>query len=174
MDYWDIHNFGPEPAQWDYGDWHHAVMGVGLGTDRGPVAVTWTNTFHTYGVDVFHDRIEDHLDLWEEGPERIGPQGESGSFWDRCLGTPVHRTASHWVRVELGRWADGTVVESAHVVHVPAAIRLDFAAGAVWFVAAIPQLPDMRRAVQLGDEIMVVFSREKLRDMGFDDAAFLR
>jgi hypothetical protein len=20
VDYWDIHNFGPEPARWDYGD----------------------------------------------------------------------------------------------------------------------------------------------------------
>ena len=28
VDYWDIHSFGEGPAQWDYGDWHHAVMGV--------------------------------------------------------------------------------------------------------------------------------------------------
>jgi hypothetical protein len=27
IDYWDIHNFAPEPARWDYGEWHHAVMG---------------------------------------------------------------------------------------------------------------------------------------------------
>ncbi|WP_329004018.1 hypothetical protein OHA18_11565 [Kribbella sp. NBC_00709] len=33
VDYWDIHNYGPEPARWDYGDWHHAVMGVQLSTD---------------------------------------------------------------------------------------------------------------------------------------------
>src|SRR5262249_7024246 len=26
--YWDVHNFADEPARWDYGDWHHAVMGV--------------------------------------------------------------------------------------------------------------------------------------------------
>lgn len=45
VDYWDVHNFGPEPASWDHGDWHHAVMGVQLGTDVGPVTVTWTSTF---------------------------------------------------------------------------------------------------------------------------------
>lgn len=45
VDYWDVHNFGPEPAEWDYGDWHHAVMGVELMTDAGPVTVTWTTTF---------------------------------------------------------------------------------------------------------------------------------
>jgi hypothetical protein len=32
VDYWDVHDLGPEPARWDYGDWHHAVMGV---QDRG-------------------------------------------------------------------------------------------------------------------------------------------
>ncbi|MEU5260980.1 hypothetical protein [Amycolatopsis sp. NPDC021455] len=173
VDYWDIRGFGSEPAQWDYGDWHHAVMGVGLGTDAGPVAVTWTSTFFCYGVEVFHDRIEDHLVLGEGGPERNGPHGSS---WSPYLGTPVRRAASHWERVELGpaRRSDGTVVEPARVVHVPAAIRLDFAAGPVWFVAAIPRPPDMRRVFPLGDEIMVVFSREKMRDLGFGDAAFLR
>jgi len=38
---------------WDYGDWHHAVMGVDLLTDRGPSCVLWTSTFHPYGVEVF-------------------------------------------------------------------------------------------------------------------------
>ncbi|MGW6441466.1 hypothetical protein [Lentzea sp. NPDC055074] len=176
VDYWDIHNFSPEPARWDYGDWHHAVMGVGLLTDSGPVTVTWTSTFHPYGVEVFHDRIEDHLVLGEDGPERVGPRIESGSPWDRYLGTPIRRTASHWERLELGpsRRTDGSVVASARVVDVPTALRIDFPAGSVWFVAAIPQAPEMQRVFLPGDEIMVVFSREKMRDMGFEDAAFLR
>ncbi|GAA0459036.1 hypothetical protein Aca07nite_59380 [Actinoplanes capillaceus] len=42
VDYWGVHNFSPEPAEWDYGDWHHAVMGAQLNTDRGPVTVTRT------------------------------------------------------------------------------------------------------------------------------------
>jgi len=52
VDYWDTHNFGAEPAPWDYGNWHHAVMGVQLTTGGGPVAVTWTSTFFPYGVEV--------------------------------------------------------------------------------------------------------------------------
>ncbi|GLZ35338.1 hypothetical protein Lesp02_75250 [Lentzea sp. NBRC 105346] len=60
------------------------------------------------------------------------------------------------------------------VVDVPTALRVDFLAGAVWFVAAIPQAPEMQRVFVLGDEMMVVFSHGKMRDMGFDDAAFLR
>ncbi|MCW3820163.1 hypothetical protein ONA91_37610 [Micromonospora sp. DR5-3] len=56
---------------------------------------------------------------------------------------------------------------------MPVALRLDFAAGSVWFIAGIPQLPDPRRVFILGDEIMVAFSAEKMRDMGFDDPAFL-
>jgi hypothetical protein len=40
VDYWYVYNFGPAPASWDYGDWHHPVMGVQLGTDLGPVTVT--------------------------------------------------------------------------------------------------------------------------------------
>ena len=43
-------------------------------------------------------------------------------------------------------------------------MRLDFAAGSIWIVAAIPQLPDPQRVVIPGDEIMVVFSARKMRD----------
>jgi hypothetical protein len=77
VDYWDIHNFGSEPARWDYGEWHHAVMGVQLSTDADPVTVTWTNTFHPYGVEVCDDPIERHLVLNEAGPQRNGPDGAS-------------------------------------------------------------------------------------------------
>ena len=69
--YWDVHNFGPEPAPWDYGDWHHAVMGVELGTDLGPVTVTWTDTFYPYGVEVLDEPIEHRLASGDEGPERV-------------------------------------------------------------------------------------------------------
>ncbi|WP_340682747.1 hypothetical protein LCL61_29335 [Amycolatopsis coloradensis] len=57
---------------------------------------------------------------------------------------------------------------------VPLAVRLDFAAGAVWFVAAMPEPPEWRRVFVGGDEIMVVFSPEKMLDMGFGDTPFLR
>ena len=80
-----------------------------------------------------------------------------------------------WERVTIGpsRRADGTITGPPYSVGVPVAIRLDFAGDAVWFVAGIPQLPDPRRVFIPGDEIMVVFSGDKMRDMGFDDPALL-
>jgi hypothetical protein len=176
VDYWDVQNFGPEPARWDYGDWHHAVMGVQLGTDLGPVTLTWTNAFYPYGVEVFHDRIEDHLVLGEDGPARIGPDADGANPWAQHLGSLIRGTACHWEQLEVGpsRRADGSIVGPAYSVELPTAVRVDFQSGAVWFVAAIPQQPDMQRVFIPGDEIMVVFSPEKMRDMGFDDPAFLR
>lgn len=174
VDYWDVHNFGSEPAPWDYGNWHHAVMGVGLDTDAGQATITWTDTFYSYGVEVLDGRIEDHLRAGDEGPERVGPDVGSAGPWDRYLRTPIHGTAAHWERLELGpsRRADGTVVEPASAVDVPLALRLDFAAGSVWFVAALPEPPDWQRVFVGGDEIMVVFSPDRMRDMGFGDATF--
>jgi hypothetical protein len=176
VDYWDVHNFGSEPASWDFGEWHHAVMGVQLGTDLGPVTVTWTSTFYPYGVEVFHEPIEDYLVLGESGPERIGPHVDGTSPWAPLLGTTIRGTACHWERLQIGpsRRPDGSIATPANSVDVPVALRLDFTAAAVWFVAGIPQLPDPRRVFIPGDEIMVVFSGEKMRDMGFDDPAFLQ
>jgi hypothetical protein len=172
VDYWDVHNFGPEPAQWDHGDWHHAVMGVELGTDAGPVTVTWTNTFYPYGVEVFHEPIANHLRLGEEGPQRIGPTGT----WGQRLGTAILGAASHWERLDLGPSCrtDGTVVDPPRSADLPIALRIDFTAGPVWFVAAIPCGPLLQDTFIPGDEIMVVFSEDKMRAMGFEDPAFLR
>jgi hypothetical protein len=176
VDYWDVRNFSPEPAPWDYGDWHHAVMGVQLDTDLGPVTVTWTSTFYPYGVEVFHEPIDRHLVLGESGPQRIGPHVHGSSPWAALLGSPIRGAVCHWERLQIGpgRRADGTIAGPAYTVDVPVAMRLDFAAAAVWFVAGIPQLPDPRRVFIPGDEIMVVFSSEKMRDIGFDDPTFFK
>jgi hypothetical protein len=176
VDYWDVHNFGSEPPPWDYGDWHHAVMGVELGTDRGPVTVTWTDTFHPYGVEVLDEPIEHHLVSDDEGPERVGPDGAGMRAWDPCLGSPILDAECWWeqLRIGPGRRADGSVASPVYSVDVPVAVRLDFPATAVWFVAGTPQLPDTSTAFIPADEIMVVFSPGKLRDLGFGDATFLR
>ncbi len=176
VDYWDVHNFGPNPGSWDYGDWHHAVMGVQLGTDLGPVTVTWSSTFYPYGVEVFHEPIEHHLVLGESGPERIGPHVDGRSPWAPLLGSLIRGTACHWERlqVEPSRRADGSIAAPAYSVDVPVALRLGFTPAAVWFVAGIPQLPDPRGVFIPGDEIMVVFSGDKMRDMGFDNPTFLQ
>lgn len=88
----------------------------------------------------------------------------------------IRGTACHWERLQIGpsRRADGSIAAPAYSVDVPVALRLDFTAAAVWFVAGIPQLPDLRRVFIPGDEIMVVFSGDKMRDMGFDNPAFLQ
>lgn len=176
VDYWDLYGFGPEPASWDYGDWHHAVMGVELGADHGPVTVTWTNTFYPYGVEVFHDPIDHHLMLGEDGPQRIGPYVDDSGPWAARLDSVILGATCHWERFQIGpsRWPDGSIAGPAYSVDVPIALRLDFTAGPVWFVAAIPQLPDPRRVFIPGDKIMVVFSPQKMHDMGFDELEFLQ
>lgn len=176
VDYWDVHNFGPEPAPWDYGNWHHAVMGVELSTDLGPVTVTWTDTFYPYGVEVLDEPIEHHLTAGDEGPERVGPDDAGLRAWTPCLGSPIQNAECCWERLRIGpaRRTDGSVASSAYTIDVPVAVRLDFPATAVWFVAGMPQPPDNATAFIPADEIMVVFSPDKMRDMGFDDATFLR
>lgn len=172
VDYWDIHNLTPAPARWNYGDWHHAVMGVQLSTDAGPFTVIWTSAFHPYGVEVFHDPIEHHLALGEGGPERIGPDDDSR--WTPFLNNPVQKAATWWDRLELGptTLSSGEVVEPARSVDVPTALRLDFDAGPVWFAAAIPQPPSMEDVFIPGDEIMIVFTAAKVREMGYVDPEF--
>jgi hypothetical protein len=120
--------------------------------------------------------MEHHLVPGELGPERAGPDVDGRSPWAALLGSMIRGTARHWERLQIGpsRRADGSVAAPAYSVDVPVALRLDFAAGAVWFAAGIPQLPDPRRVFIPGDEIMFVFSGEKMRDMGFDDPASLQ
>ncbi|GAA0496513.1 hypothetical protein Ade02nite_17040 [Paractinoplanes deccanensis] len=79
--YWDIIGDGSDRDLWDFGDWHHAVMGVELGTDADPVTVTWTNTFYPYGVEVFDEPIGRHVVEDPDGARRIGPDIEASSPW---------------------------------------------------------------------------------------------
>lgn len=168
VEYWDVHQFVPEPARWDYGTWHHAVMGVQLGTDRGPVTITWTNRFHPYGVDVLHQPIQTMLVLGDDGPERIGPDGASA--WDQFLRQPIRTAVALWDVIGYAPAVlDGKEITPAEDVPLPIALRLDFDAGPVWFVAAQPERDDPEGVPFLpGDEIMVVFSEEKLRSMAID------
>ncbi|MBP8920214.1 MAG: hypothetical protein KBG85_10960 [Micropruina sp.] len=165
VDYWDVYDFSDGPTRWDYGDWHHAAMGVELGTAGDPVTIIWTNRFFPYGVEVFREPIESFLVLHKEGPQRVGPNGPSA--WDRFLGHRVIAVATYWDTLSLGASTrDGHVIEPASELELPTAIRLDFGSGSVWFVAAIPQAPDMTEVFMPGDEIMVLFSQAKAQAMG--------
>jgi hypothetical protein len=151
-------------------------MGAQLSTDQGPVTLTWTAAYYPYGVEVFHDPITDHLVLGEGGPQRVGPDQDHPEVWAPYLGSPIQGGTFHGETLEIGpsRRSDGTIVGAAYTVDLPTALRVDFPAGAMWFVAAIPQFPHMHRVSIPGDEIMVVFAPGRMREMGFNDPAFLR
>lgn len=75
----------------------------------------------------------------------------------------------------LGResYVRGVRVSDPYDVSVPVALRIDFDAGPVWMVAGIPQAPEMQEVFVPGDEIMVVFTIERMRQIGFPDSEFL-
>ena len=170
VDYWDVHNFSDEPRQWDHGTWHHAVMGVGLRTTSGPVSVMWTNTFFPYGVEVFYGPMTSFLWRDEGGPESWTVTDSAP--WQARAGQPVSAVQTHWERLELGPSTrqDGSVAAPSRAIDLPTALRVDFAAGPVWFVAGIPQ--DDGTLFVPGDEIVVAFSTEAILSLGYPADSF--
>ncbi|MFI7659735.1 hypothetical protein ACIBTW_12705 [Micromonospora parva] len=169
VDYWDLRTSGPEP-DWDHGDWHRAVLGVQLTTAAGPVTVTWDATFQPYGVEVFSEPVARHLDPDES--QRVGPG--AGSRWDAFLGQSIRAATGRWDTLTFGpatTW-DGQVVAPKRDVHLPTALRLDFEAGPVWFVAGMPRSPEGDEILIPGDEIIVVFTAAMMRAMGYVDPTF--
>lgn len=170
--YWDVRNFSGEPDTWDYGDWHHAVMGVDLLTDHGPSCVLWTGTFHPYGVEVFPGLVSEHIGDGEDGP--VSWDASGSDRWRCRLNSPVMSVQTFWEHLTIGpAYIGGVRVADPYEVDVPAALRLGLAAGPVWMVAGMPQYPHMREVFLLGDEIMVVFTAERMRQIGFPDSEFL-
>jgi hypothetical protein len=168
VDYWDLRSAEPDP-EWDYGDWHHAVMGVQLTTDTGPVSVIWTATFEPYGVEIFPESIDHHLHT--DGTYRVGPGADS--LWNAFVGQPIRHAKLSWDTFTIGPAMNqhGDVIGPAYDVDVPTALRLDFDAGPVWFVAAQPQPRKPHHHFFIpGDEIVVVFAASKMREAGY--AAF--
>jgi hypothetical protein len=175
VSYWDVHNYGAEPRIWDYGDWQHAVMGVDLLTYAGRWSVLWTDTFYPYGVEVLDEPLTNHLHLGEGGCE--GWRVEDHPSWRSRVGTPVLGAHTFWEQLEIGPTysnRDGVRVADSYTVNVPVALRLDFHAGPVWTVAAIPELSTTSKAFICGDEIMVIFSAQRMRKIGFPQTDFLQ
>lgn len=170
--YWDVRNFTAEPRDWDYGDWHHAVMGVELLTDRGPSCVLWTSTFFPYGVEVFQTPMSEHVLAGEFGPEAWAVSGSAR--WRGRLNSPVAGVQTFWEHITVGpSYVRGARAGDPYEVDIPVALRIDFAAGPVWMVAGMPKAPGMREVSIGGDEIMVVFTAERMRQIGFPDSGFL-
>lgn len=170
--YWDIHNFGDEPRTWDYDDWHHAVMGVELFTDRGPFSAIWTSTFYPYGIEIFETPMTKHIISRECGPESwdVG----ASVRWRNRLASPISAVQTFWDRITVGPTRRGDVeVAPSCDVDVPIAVRIDFEAGPIWMVAAMPEPSDRQRVLIGADEVMVVFTVERMHQLGFGESRFL-
>jgi hypothetical protein len=101
---------------------------------------------------------------------------EDHPSWLSRVGTPVLGAHTFWEQLEIGPAysnRDGVRVADPYTVNVPVALRLDFQAGPVWMVAAIPDLSTTSKAFVCGDEIMVIFSAERMHKMGFPRTDFL-
>lgn len=173
IEYWDLANTGDEPRSWEHPDWHHAVMGVGLATDRGPRLVLWSSTFSSYGLEVYAQPMSEQLRLGPGGPE--GWSVTEHPEWRARVGQPVLAADTYWCELSVGpahRVPDGALAEPARTYEVPVAFRLDLEAGPVWFVAGQP-LPDEDHVAWMGDEVMVVFTAARMRALGFPDGGFV-
>jgi hypothetical protein len=172
--YGDLPAAGDQSSDWDYGDWHHAVLGVDLVTDAGPACVTWTDTFFSYGVDVLAAPLGHLAGRGPEGPQ-IWPVTDH-PYWQARGRQPIERLTVFWNHFTLGpgHTAEGRQAGAAQDEYqVPVAVRLDFSNGPVWLVAAIPQWPQMEQVFVTGDEIMVVFTTDRMRMIGFPDDPFI-
>lgn len=171
---WDIHNYSDEPRTWDYDDWHHAVMGVDLATDRGPISIVPTNTFFPYGVESSRRPCPSNLHSDLKGL-RAGKSATT-SAGARAVTAPCCGRRTFWERIEMGpgyRLSDYEQVSEAQTYDVPVALRLDFSVGPVCFVAAQPNWPNVEEVFIPGDEIMIVYSGDRMLKVGFPDGDFI-
>jgi hypothetical protein len=173
ISYWDVHNYSAQPRSWDYEDWHHAVMGVEIMTDAGPACVVWTARFHSYGLEVLPTPISDEIGLGPEGPQ--GWAVTDHPYWQARRAGRVENVRFFWERFTVGpaRKPSGEIVGQPYVCDVPIAMRLDLSAGPVWMVAAIPPESEDVRAFVGADEILVVFTPERMAKLGFPTGSFI-
>lgn len=109
--------------------------------------------------------MTDHLVMGEDGPESWAADG-SGR-WSGRLGSPVTAVETFWERIAVGpAYRRDVRVADPYEVDVPVALRIDFAAGPVWMAAAMPPELGMQQAFVGGDEIMVVFTAGRMRQIG--------
>jgi hypothetical protein len=116
--------------------------------------------------------VSDHLVEGEDVPK---PRDVSASDAGRVrLNSPVRNVDTFWERFTIGAsYVDDVQVADPSEVDVPVAFSLNFAAGPVWMVAGIPQVPQMRDLFIPGDEIIFGFTIDRMRQRGFLDSEFL-
>jgi len=173
--YADITNYDPEPRVWDHGDWHHATMAVELSLSASTVNVTWNDTFDAWGVEIFDgpwresqkpfdpdDWVATEPDVWSVTDHPLWRERIAGTI----LGATFEWSSSSFT---------GSDGQEIFFTPCPEVLRLDFKAGPVWIVAAMPKSPDFDAvSARLGgDELMIVFTADVMRTLGLADATFL-
>jgi hypothetical protein len=161
--YWGLPPFddGME-EQWDYGTWHHAVMGVEFGTDRGPVSLRGTDAFWLRGVEPLRRPMSELL-----SDDCVRRDVTTDERWAIAREAPVRTASVRWESFK--REEPRPTGEPPY--DVPVGLRLGFDLGVIWMIPFVPMSPDMSRVFIPGDELMVVFDPARLREIGFADDA---
>ncbi|WP_158257199.1 hypothetical protein [Kineococcus xinjiangensis] len=129
--------------------------------------------FYLYGNETFPTPMADRCARGGEGIDRwrVDPH----PHWEPRVGSAVRAVNCFWWHVAFGpvTTSDGRVVHPRIERDVPVAIRLDVDAGPVWLVAGHPLCPGDDGAAVIGDEVVVVFTSERMAAFGFPPGPFI-
>jgi hypothetical protein len=149
--YYGLHDYNERTEDWDYGDWHHPVMGVELTMmDAEVYSAVWGSSFTHYGLEIFPSPMSAHLrNVGEpDGPPR----------WDVT-------THPRWVNLARRPIVGAQILWDEAIgdlgpVQCPTAVRLDFSTGSAWLIAAAPVWPGPESFWVGSDEVIVGFSKD--------------
>ncbi|MEV4640460.1 hypothetical protein AB0J80_24260 [Actinoplanes sp. NPDC049548] len=139
--------------EWDFGTWHWPIMGVELVTDDGAsYSAVWDSSLGNFSL---------HL--------------SASPMWQHLLSPEEGGTCRRWLVQDHARWAAlraGPIVDSRLIWHpdltdsgatAPAALRLTFAAGDAWIIAAMEQPGGWWLGA---DEVVVAFTSDMATRIG--------
>jgi hypothetical protein len=144
-------------GQWDFGSWHCPVMGVELVLDDGAsYSVVWDCSFGNCSLHVYASPMKEHLLVDGDG-SCTWWSAQDHDRWQHLLLAPIVDSRLIW-HTDLTDWGRTA----------PAALRLTFPTGDVWFVVATHQ-PDDTWWIG-ADEVVVAFTHEKAMQIGVRDS----
>ncbi|MEV4249133.1 hypothetical protein AB0J63_37670 [Streptosporangium canum] len=155
--YYGLHDYNEHIEDWDYGDWHHPVMGVELTMmDAGVYSAVWGSSFTHYGLEIFPSQMSVHLAHVGEpdGPPRWDVT--THPRWVNLVGQPIAGAQILW----------DEAVGDLGPVQCPTAVRLDFSTGSAWLIAAAPRWTSPQSFWVGTDEVVVGFSEDFARSLG--------
>jgi hypothetical protein len=153
VSYYGLYLQSEDPTAWDFGEWHHPLMGVELILEPDePYSIVWGSTFFKHDLEVFRDPMtKHHIGIGEpEGPPVHDVSGHHA--WAPLLAEPLIDVQVIWLEDHPDQTA-----------RIPVAVRLHFPAGDAWLVAAVPLSPDPNPDFLVtGDEVIVAFAADFL------------